>query len=422
MKGIIGRLFGAQSKDQKVTYERAKELARDDDVAVRRKLARRGDLKPEILYFLAEDEDVGVRQIIAANVATPRHADLLLAEDADQDVRVGLAEKIALLAPGLTSHEQDTIRRMTYEALEILARDQMVRVRQILSETLKDIADAPPEVIQRLARDSELAVAAPILEFSPVLSTEDLLEIIASEPISGALSAVSRRRGLGEAVADAISASDDIDAITEMLGNDSAQIREETLNKLIGRAIDNEPWHKPLALRPMLPPGAAPKLARFVAHNMLEILTTRHDLDEEMAEAVRTIVERRLREEGPPAPSIAQDIYDQVKELEIANKLTDECINDAMQAGNNDFVTTALVVLSGLGEAVVAKAIATRNAKGIIAIGWKAKQPPWIVEQLQLRLCKIPTEDVLVAEEAGGYPMTREEMNWQINFISDLSG
>ena len=37
---------------------------------------------------------------------------------------------------------------MTYEALEILARDQVTRVRQILSEALKDVANAPPEVIR----------------------------------------------------------------------------------------------------------------------------------------------------------------------------------------------------------------------------------------------------------------------------------
>ena len=46
----------------------------------------------------------------AANAATPRKADLLLVEDEDGEVRVGMAEKIALLAPGLSADEQDAIR------------------------------------------------------------------------------------------------------------------------------------------------------------------------------------------------------------------------------------------------------------------------------------------------------------------------
>ena len=112
-----------------MTYDRAKELARHKDVVVRRELAEREDVKPEILYFLAEDEDPEVRRALVVNKATPRHADLLLAEDDVHEVRVGMAEKIALLAPGLSAHEQDAIRNMTYEALQILARDQIIKVR-----------------------------------------------------------------------------------------------------------------------------------------------------------------------------------------------------------------------------------------------------------------------------------------------------
>ena len=292
----LKELFGGLFKSGEIPYDKAKEMARHEDVTVRRELAGRQDVKPEILYYLAEDNDAGVRRVIAANASAPRHADLLLAADADHEVRVGLAEKIALLAPGLTSDEQDKIRLMTYEALEILARDQVVRVRQIIAETLKDVADAPAEVIRNLARDVELVVSAPILEYSPVLTTDDLLAIIASDPIHGALFAVSRRRNIDNSVADAIVATDNAEVIAELLGNSSAQIREETLDNIIDRAADVEIWHDPLVRRPKLPSGAAPKLARFVAENLLEILTARQDLDADVAEQVRNVVNRRLAE------------------------------------------------------------------------------------------------------------------------------
>jgi len=426
---VLKKILKGLTKKKSMTYEKAKQLARHEDVDVRLELAGRDDVKPELLYYLAEDKDPAVRRAIAANAATPRHADLLLAEDEDGEVRVGMAEKIALLAPGLTAGEQDSIRKMTYEALQILARDQMTRVRQILSETLKDIADAPPEVIRQLARDAELVVSGPILEFSPVLSVEDLLEIIAGEPIGGALSAVSRRQDLGGAVSNAIAASNDQEAIAEMLGNKSAQIREETLNNLIERAVDIEPWHEPLAHRPTLPVGAAGRLARFVAGNLLDILTARKDLDAETADEVRTIVNRRLDEEpdhsddadSSEIENIPPAKMKEARELEAAGGLNAERLNEALQGGERDFAAAALVIMSGLAEKVVVYAISTRRAEAIITIAWKASLEPWLVEQLQLRLCKIPRQDVLTTPQGQDYPLSEDEMTGQLNILKDLA-
>ncbi|MEE8283592.1 MAG: hypothetical protein V3R63_01230, partial [Alphaproteobacteria bacterium] len=156
-------------------YQESRELARHPDVAERRRLAARTDVRPEILYYLAEDPSALVRREIAVNEATPAHADVLLARDGDEVVRCELARKIARLAPHLSAKEREKIWALTVEALEILAQDQLARVRQALAEALKDVAEAPHHIIQRLARDVEQAVAAPVLEFSPLLSDDDLL-------------------------------------------------------------------------------------------------------------------------------------------------------------------------------------------------------------------------------------------------------
>ena len=280
--------------NQPLSYEEARELLRHDDPEVRIRLASRTDISAEILYFLAEDPHPDVRREIASNDATPRKADMLLVGDAEPAVREDLAYKIAKLAPGLTANERDKIKTMTYDALESLARDQATKVRQILSETLKDLADAPPAVIRRLARDIELAVAGPVLEFSPVLTDEDLLEIIEGEHANGALSSISRRSQVATSVADAIAQSDDEQAITELLSNPSAQIREETLDMLVERAPAIEAWHNPLVHRPIISLKAANRLATFVADTLLKVLEVREDLDPETAEAVKKEVHRRL--------------------------------------------------------------------------------------------------------------------------------
>lgn len=408
------------NKNGPMSYEDARELARHSDSNVRRELAERDDVKPEILYYLAGDDDPEVRRAIAANRAAPRKADLLLAKDNDHEVRIGMAEKIALLAPGLTSDEQDAIRIMTYQALGILARDQMTRVRQIVSETLKDVTDAPPEVILQLAHDAELVVSAPVLEFSPVLSVDDLLEIIASKPVNGALKAVSRRHHIGEAVSDAISESDDHDAIAELLGNNSAQIREETLDHLIDRAVDVESLQNPLVKRVRLPAGAAGRLAHFVADSLLDILTAREDLDPATAKEVRSIVARRLNQDAAErVAAIPAARMKEVRELHAANTLDADRLNSALQSGDIDFAAAALVLLSGLSERAVMMVISRRDVRGVIAIAWKAKLEPWLLEQLQLKLCRIPTHMVISPPRGRKFPLGDKEMAHQLTLIEN---
>ena len=81
-------------------YEIAKIQVRSDDAAVRRKLATRPDLRPEMLFYLATDASDEVRREVATNDATPRQADLLLAGDSSAAVRETLAAKIARLVLG----------------------------------------------------------------------------------------------------------------------------------------------------------------------------------------------------------------------------------------------------------------------------------------------------------------------------------
>ena len=171
-------------RPEKITYERAKELARSDDASVRRVLAEREDLSPELLYYLAEDTSAYVRLAVASNERAPRQTDLLLAQDTDTDVRGGLAAKIATVAPELNAAESSKIYAQTHEALATLASDQITKARAILSDALKDVVDAPAEIIKMLASDLEIEVPGPILKFSPVLSESDLIQIIEKGPVN----------------------------------------------------------------------------------------------------------------------------------------------------------------------------------------------------------------------------------------------
>ncbi|NQW00858.1 MAG: DUF2336 domain-containing protein [Rhodospirillales bacterium] len=426
MKSIIGKLFGS-GKGREVTYDQAKELANHKDDEIRRELASQPEIRPEILYYLTDDPSPVVRAEVAKNQATPAQADLLLAKDRDDDVRVDLAAKISRLAPGLSANEHDQVKVMAYEALEILARDQVVRVRQIISETLKDIADAPPEIIRQLAWDAEALVSGPILEYSPVLTDNDLLEIIKQSGSGSNLKAISKRSKVSESVVDAIVETSEEDAIGFLLANKSAQIREETLDKIIAEAINVESWHAPLVVRPRLSETAAMNLARFVAENLLTALTSRKDFAPEVIAAVRTVVNKRL--ESQDAASVAdeestdtplQEAHAQASKLHGEGALTEAAVLKAMDRNQRTFVVAALSVLTDLTIIKMEKAVRQKDPKGMVAIAWKAGLSTKVIEALQRDISGIAEEKIIKPADNGLYPLSDSDLEWQFEVMTDI--
>ncbi|WP_051013775.1 DUF2336 domain-containing protein [Pararhodospirillum photometricum] len=422
----------AEGRTPPLSYEEARTLARHEDAQVRAALARRADTMPEILYYLAEDPDPGVRRAIADNAATPVQANLLLTGDTDLEVRLALAQKIATLAPGLTEHEQDRVRHQTYEALARLARDQIPVVRALIADALKDVADAPPVVIGRLARDAELAVCAPVLTFSPVLTDADLLEIIRTQPCTGRLSAIARRGALAVEVTDALAASEDAAAIADMLANQGAQIREETLDALIDHAPSRMSWHAPLVRRPRLHAGAAQRLALFVADTLVEALMRRKDLDPAAAQAVSDAVRQRLAGGPPPlvefGPHWRQAVRDayvlcQGRRDKPEARLADLMAALAVEGASRLPTVVALVAVMGdVSPFAVAATLNAASAKGILSMAWKAGLSAEVAQTLQHRLAHLPPDEILRPTASGDYPLSAEEMLWQVEMFCDSQG
>jgi len=423
MKKLLDRfLSGGGGKE--FTYEEARELARHADPNIRRQLADHKDTKPEILYFLTDDPSAEVRSAIAKNESAPHQADLRLAKDDDETVRGNLAEKIAQLAPHLTSIDQDKVKAMAYQALDILARDQVTRVRQIISETLKDVAGAPPDVIRTLAWDAEIVVSGPVLEFSPVLSDEDLIEIITHGTATGQLSAISRRQTVSESVVDVLVETADEDAIGLLLANKSAQIREETLDKVIAQASDVESWHSPLIARPHLSFGAAKKLASFIADNLLNEMTQLVSFSPAMMDEIRSVVEKRIdgtggKVSGEQNATPLEAAYLEVQKLAGVNELHESSVLAATKNGQREFVIAALALRADLRPIVIEKAFRNKTAKGIIAAVWKAGFSAKTAEIIQRDVAKLTADTILVADN-GNFPMSEGDLEWQFEVISEI--
>jgi len=427
MMELLQRVFRLRSDDKPIDYETSKRMMASGDAAERRQVAANHGARPEVLYYLAGDSNAAVRIAVAVNEATPVQADLILARDRDELVRIGLAQKIARLAPGLSTEAHERLRKMTYEVLDILVRDQVTRVRQVIAEALKDVADAPPEMIHLLARDCEIVVAGPVLQYSPLLSDADLLAIISGDPVPGALAAIARRDRVEPAVADAIGASPDLDAVAALLGNPSAQIREETLDRLVDLAPGIGAWHRPLVQRPQLSGSIVKKLAGFVADHLLTMLSDRHDLDPETTREVAAVVKRRLAEDAPaPAPAeraAAKPPLGQGAEaLARARRLKAEGHLDeaaVMKALGHDrvFVRAALAVLAELPIDVIDRVLSAHSPKGVTALVWKSGLGMRAALKLQLQMGQIAPAAALKPRADGGFPLSPEAMRWQLDFF-----
>ncbi|MBO6519115.1 MAG: DUF2336 domain-containing protein [Rhodospirillales bacterium] len=415
------------------SYEEAKAVAHDGDDAAREALAGQPDLAPELLYYLAEDVVPAVRLAVASNSATPMHADLLLARDKDESVRTAVAGKLADLAATNSPQESTRLREMANEALMLLAKDQAVRIRQILSETLQEVADAPSELIRRLAWDVESIVATPVLKYSPVLDDKDLIEIIIAKPSDGAVSAVSGRDGVSGDVSDAIVESNDVEAIALLLGNESAQIREETLDRVIEEAEKIDIWHIPLAMRPKLPSKAAVKIARVVADDVLKRMQERKDLPDEITSAVRDVVLKRLGDgfavraehhagaesrTGGMHPDQSH-VFDRAASEWAAGTLDEGTLLRELAHGDMEFAKAIIAVMADVPYRTVDQVRETRSIKGAVALSWRAGLSAKAAEVVQEKLAGIESRRVMRAR-GRGYPMSDNDMIQQIDFIRRL--
>lgn len=265
-----------------------------DDVGKRVRFSAGQGTEPDVLRDLARDPSVTVRAALAMNPAAPPEADIVLTGDRDEKVRLLLASKLAALLPNLSQANQALLYEQTWATLAILVNDEVTRIRAVIAEAAKDLADAPHDVVLCLARDLDASVHEPVIRFSPLLTTDDLISLVTEAPGQDRVTAVANRPELAPAVSDAIAASADAGAIRALLANPTAQIREATLDALVARSVEHPEWHEPLVRRPSLPLRAARVLSEIVATHLLGILAARADFPKAFTEELQVRVAAEL--------------------------------------------------------------------------------------------------------------------------------
>jgi len=390
-------------------YEEAKQLASDPDVDTRRSVAARDDVAPEILFFLCRDADVGVRLAVAANHHAPREADLELARDAEDAVRARVGEKLGEVRPvglpALSAKKQ----ALTVETIEALAIDNSGRVREAIARALKQSIDAPPHVVQALARDIEIKVAGPILQNSPMLGDGDLVDIMSSGPIKGVLNAIAKRRNVGQGVTEllvnrAIATPGEESAVADLLANETARIGTGTMNKIIDVAPEYGDWHAPLAARKDLTSDNLRRVASIPSDAIAQTMSQRNDLDDAAMAALSHMVAKRMAELTKKREA----------ETPTAKPAADQFLMTVMKGGKVGPVGAAISLRAGIPTEVTMRILTSKNPKALVALAWKAGLSATQAKFLQTHIGGISQQSALGPTYTGGYPIPQPDMEWQL--------
>jgi uncharacterized protein (DUF2336 family) len=389
------------------------------DEAARIRQGANAGTSPDVLRELARDPSVKVRASVAMNPSLPPQLGALLAADADARVRSILSRKLSTLTPGLSGEARQRMQQDAVANLTAMVAEAALRVRTTVAEAVKDLADGPREIVLRLAHDPAVMVCEPVIRFSPMLTQEDLITLIACGPPSSTVVAVASRRHIGSAVSDAIVGTADTAAIGALLANHTAQIREATLDALAAQSEEQTEWQAPLVHRPSLPPRAQRMLAEIVTGSLLETLAGRSDLDPKVAQKLRSSLSGKQSQ----APKVAaadrsQVALMQARALHTAGKLDDRAIVEALRRNAREDAIAMLAVRAEVPVDVIERACGLRSAKGIVSLAWKAGLSVQTSVALQSGLAQLAPDVILRAGPGDAFGLSEDEMQWQLAFLS----
>jgi uncharacterized protein (DUF2336 family) len=204
-------------------------------------------------------------------------ADSSIVDEVETAINIGSAEKrldaikrvtdLFLSSAGSFNSEQielfgDVLERLI-KTIELRAiADVSARIALAeMSIQLAPVAQAPPSVVRRLARNDEIAVAGPVLTESARLSTEDLVEIAETKGEPHLL-AISGRWWLKEVVTDALLARRYPTVSRRIINNPGARVSAAGFAIVVAQAESDPELAVETGIRVDLPSGLRHQLLR----------------------------------------------------------------------------------------------------------------------------------------------------------------
>jgi uncharacterized protein (DUF2336 family) len=303
-----------------------------------------------------------------------------LLKDPSLDTRADVAAKVARQVDGSALSPQE--RAIAEDIIRVLSRDAALRVRQTLSEQLKESRHLPHDVAVALAGDVE-AVALPVLSHSAVLTDEDLIATIGAGSAAKQV-AIAARRQVSAKVAEAIVVADEPVALATLAGNEGAELTEPLLLRLVSQHPKNEAIQLSLARRARLPLAVLERLVAAASTELRATLAKRTDLPDHLASDLVLGARERATASLMSPESTAAEAMTLAQQLWQGGRLTAPLVVRAICLGDLAFVEAAFAVMADIPVHNARLLIYDAGPLGFKAIYERCKLPPEFLELFRI--------------------------------------
>jgi uncharacterized protein (DUF2336 family) len=290
---------------------------------------------------------------------------LAWAQSADPDARAEGAS--ALTRAYLHSDLPASVRAEAAVAMTALTDDPSLLVRQALSEALCRAHEAPRTVILALAAD-EPEAAAPVLQYSPVLTDADLVECVRNGDLPAHM-ALTRRAKLGRQAAAALAEAGQFDSVLALIGNLDIDLPAELLHGALTRFSDDARVRDALLERGSLPASVRARIAVVAAKDLAV------EASQWMASERAERVAREARDQAIAAIAASccpDERAGLARALRVGGALTPALLLRSLLGGRTDLFAASMAELSGLSPTRVAAFILEPKGQGFAALARRA--------------------------------------------------
>ena len=295
-----------------------------------------------------------------------------LVKATDEDERASAAHKLCrtMELADLSAEERAAAEKI----LRLLADDAAEMVRRAMAVTLKASNLIPRDVARKLAADVD-SVALPIIEFSPVFSDADLIEIVRAGSTLRQ-TAVAARPRVSRDVAEAIAFEAAEPAVRMLASNDNADLSRIAMDAALDRFGASRDVSTALAYRAALPLEISERLIGLVSDQVRDHLIARHSVSPETVIRLATDARERATVDLLDQARSAKDMQAFCARLRARNALTPSLLLRALATGAMTFFEHGVAELAGTPHARAWLMVHDAGPLGLRAIYDRAGLPP----------------------------------------------
>lgn len=325
---------------------------------------------------------------------TQKDVDLLL-NNPSVDVRSSTARKVSeqYRLKSLTQKE----KQIAEDIFRLITNDVEIQVREELAESLKTCTFLPYDIVQKIIFDVA-AVAVPMIQYSEVISDEDLVTILQTKDEEKQC-AVAKRHRISPMVCDQLIEESDKTPVIILIGNQGADISEYSYNKLLDKFEACDEIHEPILMRAKVPVAILEKVITKVSDELRKQLLTRHDLP---VNVITTLV-TQTREKAIlnlSETSTEEDVRTLVIHLHNVDRLTPNLILRSVCVGDMKFFEYALAIKAGIPIRNARILIYDSGPLGLERLYEEAELPPEMFPAVRLA---VRTFREMLEETEDGY-------------------